>query len=492
MKTTHSFRLNGLLLGGLALLAGCAMGPDYERPTTADPGQFRSATTTASEAASIADLPWWEMYEDPDLKRLIEEALKNNYNLRIAISRVEQARALSAQARSAFFPQVGYQGSMSRGRNEALGSPSYNGGMTNDPVFAGVSASWEIDLWGRVRRLNEAAQAELLATEAGQRAVMLILVSEVARNYYELLTFDLRLSIAQAATESFKESYDIFQTRLEGGVASRLQTAAAEGAMASAAAGIPEFERQIAIKENQLSILLGKPPGPISRDLDLISQKLPIAIPVGLPSSLLERRPDIIQSEQLLRAANARIGVAEANFFPQLNLTGLLGRVSPELSAFTAGAGNAWSIAAGLAGPIFEGGLLRAQYRQAVAAWEESVASYELTVLQAFQEVSNALISFEKLAQVRNFQAQSVNAYTEAVVVAFERYASGKADYYEVLQVQQDLFPVADQLAQTRLSQFLSLIDLYQALGGGWSQDNKAWMSAGQVEETDDDNKTNP
>lgn len=462
--------LKYLHLPVILALAGCTLGPDYSRPVPNLPVQYRDATLRQTEAESIADMDWWEFYTDPILRELIADALLNNLDLRVAAARVEQARAQAAQARGAFFPQAGYLGEASRGRNQALGAPSYNAGETNSPAFAGVQASWEIDIWGRIRRLNEAARADLFATEEGRRTVTLALVGEVAQAYYELLNFYLRRDIAEAATASFARSLELFEIRLQRGAASLLETSSAEGARAAAAAAIPEFERQISLTENRLSLLLGRYPGPIAVNPDAIEYKAAAGeIPVGLPSTLLERRPDIRQAEALLAAANARIGVAEANFFPQISLTGMLGRVSPELSAFTAGTGNAWSVAAQLAGPIFQGGILRAQRQQAIAAWEESVFNYEQTVLNALREIANALVSLEQLELVRQQQAEAVRAYRKAVEVAFDRYQSGKADYFEVIQWQQQLFPIEDALAQTELNQSLSRVQLYRALGGGWT-----------------------
>jgi multidrug efflux system outer membrane protein len=262
---------------------------------------------------------------------------------------------------------------------------------------------------------------------------------------------------------------------LQGGVGSKLETSSAEALMDSAAATIPEFEQQVALQENQLSALLGQNPGAILRGNSSLNTQRPPAVPAGLPSALLERRPDIREAEQNLRSANAQVGVAVADFFPQLNLTGLFGEVSSDLETFTSGGGDiAWSIAAGLTGPIFHGGQLRAQYAQARAAREQSVLQYQATVLNAFQEISNALISREKLADVRTQQSCAVDAYKEAVKTAMERYRLGNASYYEVLQEQQQLFPAENSLVQTQLNQLLAVVQLYRALGGGWEAEETA------------------
>lgn len=300
--------------------------------------------------------------------------------------------------------------------------------------------------------------------------VVVSLVADVAQAYFELLELDLELEIAKRNTLSREETLRIFTQRLEGGVASKLETASAEALVSSVAASIPELERQIVLKENQINVLLGRNPGPVSRNATLLEQVEPPEIPAGLPSALLERRPDIRQAEQNLRAANAQIGVAMANFFPQIGLTTVFGKTSPELSAFTAGTANLWAVAGTMTGPLFQGGTLVAQYRQAKAAWEEARLAYEQVVLNAFQEVSNALISRQKLATARAQQARAVKAYGDAVQVSTKRYVFGKASYYEVLLSQQNLFPAETILAQIELSRLLTVVQLYKALGGGWQE----------------------
>ncbi|HZM03796.1 MAG TPA: efflux transporter outer membrane subunit, partial [Candidatus Saccharimonadales bacterium] len=347
--------------------------------------------------------------------------------------------------------------------------PYYSGKGAGAGFELAADASWEIDLWGRLRRLNESARAQFLATTEGQRNVRISLISTVAEDYFQLLALDQELQIAYDSTNSFGKSLTIFSARLRGGVSSKLETASAEAALAAAAATVPEIERQIAIQENQLRILLGQNPAPLLGRGKLLEELLPPGVPPGLPSALLQRRPDIREGEQLVRAANARIGVAQANFYPQLSLTALFGQVSPALSTFTSGAANAWSVAASLAGPIFEGGLLKAQYAQAKAAWEEACLEYQSTVLNAFHEVSDALIARQALARERFEQTRAVKAYQVAVQVATQRYTAGQANYYELLQEQQYLFPAENTLTQTELNQLLAIVQLYRALGGGWS-----------------------
>jgi multidrug efflux system outer membrane protein len=307
----------------------------------------------------------------------------------------------------------------------------------------------------------------LLASEQGRRGVRLTLLSDVATAYFGLLELDQEFEITSRTTNSFSESLRIFSQRLQGGTASALESSRAEAALDDAAAAVPAIRQRISQTENQLCVLLGRNPGPIERPTALLSQSSP-DVPAGLPSGLLQRRPDILQSEQLLRSANAQIGVSVAEFFPQIGLTALLGKVSPELSAFTAGSGNAWGVAAEATGPLFQGGRLVGQYRQAKAARDEAELQYRQTVLNAFREVSDALVSRQQLAEVRRYQAHEVNALETAVKLSSERYIAGKASYYEVLEAQQQLFPTELNLARTQRDELLAMVTLFKALGGGW------------------------
>jgi multidrug efflux system outer membrane protein len=460
----------------VALLSGCAVGPNYQRPSVDAPANYRSQDG-AVQPASMADLPWWEVFKDATLKELITSALVNNYDLGIAVSRIEQARAIEAQVRSQLFPQFNYQFEVSGGRNSSLRVPAPGLEGTRGSALGLLNAAWELDLWGRIRRADEAARAQILANEEGRRGVMLSLVSEVAQAYFELLQLDLLREIAQRTTQSFGESLRMFRLRFESGVASILETARAEASLASTAANVPELERLIVIKENQMSVLLGRNPGPITRNTALLDQQAPPDIPAGLPSLLLERRPDVRQAEQQLIAANARIGVAIAQFFPTLDLTAFLGRVSPELSAITSGRGNTWSAATSLAGPIFQGGRLYGQYEQSRAESGEARLRYQQTALNAFQEVSNALISRQKLDEVRAEQARAVKALQDAVWFSTQRYKAGFSNYFEVLEAQQQLYPAENALAQTQLNQLLVVVQLYQSLGGGWNLADDQWTT---------------
>jgi len=448
------------------LLAGCAVGPNYSRPDAHAPPVFRGAAGAAQQA-SFADLPWFDAFHDEVLQQLVKTALAKNYDLRVAVTRVEQARAAAIEARSPLFPQIGYGFDADRGQSTSFGVP-FPGLKTGNTFFGALNAAWEVDLWGRIRRLDEAAQADLLSSNDARRGVIVTLVGDVTQAYYELLELDLQLDIARRTTDSFAGSLKLFQQRLDGGVGSKLDTSRARASLASAAATIPQLQQLIILKEDQICILLGQNPGPITRDKTLLQQVMPPEIPVGLPSTLLERRPDVRQAEDEVRAANARIGVAVADFFPKIGLTALYGGASTDLGQIARNSNKAWSVGADVSGPIFQGGLLYGQYLQAKASWEQAKLQYQQTALEAFREVADALAARQKLEEVRAQQATAVAAYEEAVSVSLERYTTGKANYYEVLEAQQDLFAAENSLAQTQRDQLIAVVQLYRTLGGGW------------------------
>lgn len=460
--------LGSLILLLTATVSGCSLGPLYQRPSTASSETYRGQVD-AGEARSFADLPWWEVFGDDELKGLIEEALKNNYDLRTAAARVEQARAVVGVTRSELFPQIGYDGSLGRSHSTSQLSVQTPQGETND-AFRGIfNLAWEFDIWGRIRRANEAALADLFASEEFRRAIVLSLVSAVAQAYFELREFDLELEIAQRTVDSFQKTLELFSRRLQVGVASKLETARAEAALASTSAVIPNLERFIVAKENQINVLLGRPPQPIPRGAVLTDPVLPPETPPGLPSQLLERRPDIRQAEQSMVAANARIGVAQANFFPRIGLTSLFGGASEDIENVVKGSGNIWTVAGQLTGPIMQGGRLYGNYQAALAQWEQAKLQYQQSVITALQEVSNALTDQQKLAEVRQEQARAVAALQESVRLATLRYTGGFATYFEVIEAQQQLFPAENTLAQVRRDQLIAVVQLYSALGGGWS-----------------------
>jgi outer membrane protein, multidrug efflux system len=457
-----------LILIELAFFAGCAVGPNYQRPAIDSPAVFRD--DNAATNVSFADLAWWQVYQDTTLQALIREALTNNYDLRIALARVEQSRAVAQQARSQFVPSVNYNGAVSRGRNDFLGSVYPNNGAMLSSAATTLNVFWEVDLWGRVRRLNESARAQLLASEEARHGVRLSLLSDVASDYFQLLELDQALEIARRTTNSFGESLKIFMQRAEGGTASDLESSRAEAALADAMAAIPSLQNQVVATENEICLLLGRNPGPIRRASPNAVALVP-EVPAGLPSALLECRPDVREAEQMLRSANAQIGEAVAEFFPEIGLTAFLGKVSPQLSAFTLGGANAWGVAAQATGPLFEGGRLVGQYHQAKAARDEAQLRFQQTVLAAMRDVSDALVLRERLAEIREQEMREVTALERAVKVSSERYIAGKASYYEVLEAQQQLFPAQLNLAGTERDQRLVVVARYKTLGGGWKDE---------------------
>lgn len=455
-----------LLAAGV--LAGCAVGPNYTPPEVTTPATYRSGPETP-QPASFADLPWWQIFDDPILQDLVREALQQNYDLTAAAARVEQARAQVGVTRAPLAPQLGYQGGASR---NSINLSALNGSdqtPTFNSFLGAFNLAWEIDVWGRVRRANEASVADLFAAEDVRRGVVLTLVADVAGAYLTLLELDTELEIAKRTTRNFEDTLQLFTRQYEGGYTSKLAMTRAQAALASAAAAIPNVERLIAIQENQLSVLLGRPPGPIPRGATLVETRMPPQTPPGLPADLLRRRPDIRSAEQGIVAANADIGVAVANFFPKLGLTAIYGGASSDLQAVFNGTGNVWSFGGTLAGPLFQGGALYYGYKGAEQQWEQAVQKYQQSVLQALAEVANALIDQEKLVGVRAQQELAVQALRESVRLATLRYVGGLATYYEVLEAQQQLFPAENALAQTQRDQLVAVVQLYRALGGGWA-----------------------
>jgi outer membrane protein, multidrug efflux system len=453
-------RLSALL--ALALLPGCVVGPNYKRPPVAVPDQVYGQAAPDSE--SLADLPWWDVFKDPVLRGLVRDALRDGYDVRIAAARVEEARARYGIARAAAFPQIGYSAGYER---QHLPDSSTSDPVSANDVVASVSVGWELDVWGRVRRLSEAARAQYLSTEEARRGVMLSLLSEVASAYFELRERDAELANARRAQAAFQETLDLFNRRLEGGAASALETSRAEAALAAVSADIPTLEREIVARENQIDFLLGRVPGPVARGADLEGQPIPPRIPAGLPSALLVRRPDLRSAEQELVAANANVGASRAEFFPTLSLTGGAGGASSELSHLL-GSNPAWTIGAGLVGPLFQGGRIRSQYRVSVAQFEQARLRYEQDVNRALGEVSTSLVALAKLEEAEIQRRRAVTANENAVRLARLRYTSGLSAYFEVLDALQQLFQSENSLAQTRRDRLVALAQFYEALGGGW------------------------
>ncbi len=485
-----------LVLGclGLAVLGlGCAVGPNFERPVVETPEQYRGevqiekwsapeapeappAIVAPEVAESLADLPWWEVFEDPALQEIIATALERNYDLKIAVARTDEARQQVTATRSGFFPQAGYQGS---GRRSEYPIDLLGNSSEKFTSFLGLlSVGWELDVWGKIRRANQAARADLLATEDAQRGVILSLVSRVGTLYFRLIELDAELRIAEEAVVAFQKTLDLFTRKYQGGVASMLEVTRAAAAEAQAQAWVPPIRAEIESVENRLSVLMGRPPGDIVRGQKLIEQRVP-EVPAGLPSSLLERRPDIREAEQQVVASNAEIGVAIGNFLPRIGLTALWGGSSDNLSDLATGNANVWSVAAEFSGPIFRAGMLWAEYQARVAIWEQAKANYEQTSLRAFSEVSTALVARDLLRDERVARAEESKQLNESVRLSLIRYNQGLASYFEVLQAQQDLYPALFELAQTRMAELISVIDLYRTLGGGWKL-GTTWLPASE------------
>ena len=452
------------------LFTGCAVGPKYARPAVQPPASFYAEQQATANSA--ADMAWWDLFKDPVLQDLIREALKNNYDLQLAVARVEQERALLGVSRSQYYPQVGYGANISGQQSPTVPNHTY--------YSFSFSALWEIDLFGRIRKLNEAQRAAYFSSEEARRDVRLLVMSDVAQGYFQLRALDEQLAIASRTVQSFQETLDLFQRKFQGGAASGLEVARAQAALSNVAAVIPDFERQIVAQENALTLLLGRNPGPIARGAALADQYDPPDVPAGLPAILLERRPDLRETEQDLIAANANVGVAQANFFPAISLTGLLGGVSPQLSELTA-SGKAWSLAGNLAGPIFTGGRLKNEYRASLALRDQAKISFEKAVTRAFGEVSTSLSAHQQLARAYREQLKSVEAYRESVRLAFIRYDSGLSSYFEIVDSQIQLYPAESSSVTYDLGRKLAMVDLYRALGGGWNLSDAQWTSTSGV-----------
>ena len=449
------------------LLAGCAMGPDYKRPAIDSPNAWRFED---KEAKDLANTAWWGQFEDPVLDDLIRTALRENYDLRIATARVEEYVGRYWVGRSGLFPQISANASAGRSRASEEGlSPVLTSAMKNpaDSYQAAFGGYWEIDLWGKLRRANEAARADLLSTEEARQAVILSLVSAVANGYIGLRDLDKQLEVARRTAKSREESYKLFKLRYEGGVISELELNQVKSEYEQALATIPQIEKQVAFQENGLSVLIGRNPGPILRGKSMDELVLP-AVPAGLPSDILTRRPDIRQAEQALIAANARIGVAKAQFFPAISLTGLFGWSSTALDNLFTGPAQVWSYAGSLTAPIFTGGFLMGQLKATEAIQQQTLFNYQSTIQNAFREVDDALIDQKRTREQLEAQKRQVDALKEYARIARLRYENGYTSYIEVLDAERSLFSAELSYTQTQGVLFQALVNLYKAVGGGW------------------------
>jgi len=450
----------------LFLLAGCAIGPNYRRPEIASPPAWQVETLKAQETANTA---WWEQFKDPVLTDLIRTALKENYDLRVATARVEEFYGLYGATRADLFPQIGYGGNAGRVRASETGPFALTPGTNTiySLYQAQLSASWEIDLWGKVRRATEAAKADLVAVEENRSGVILSLVASIATAYIDLRSLDQQLVIAQKTAKSREESVRLFELRFKGGNISEMELSQVRSEYYVALAVIPDLEKRIKQQENFISILLGKNPGPILRGKQLDGIALP-AIPTGIPSDLLARRPDIRQAEQALIAANARIGVAKAQYFPSISLTGFLGSLSTQFSDLFTGPAKTWSYAGSLAGPIFTAGKIKGTVKAAEAVQQEALFGYEQSIQNGFREFEDALIDQDRTRVQLDAQAKQVEALATYARLARLRYENGYTSYIEVLDAERSLFNGQISYAQTQDALLRALVNLYKAMGGGW------------------------
>ncbi len=444
-------------------LPGCAVGPDYERPMVETPGAWRIST---KEATGTANTAWWEQFGDPVLNKLINTGLLENKDIRIAAARMEQFMAQVDITRSGFYPQLGYGVAGSRDQASKNIVPPGIESLT-ETWQATLNGGWEIDLWGRLRRATEAAQADLLAAEEGRRTVILSLVSTVATGYITLRGLDAQLEIAEDTVQSRKESLDLFDLQFEGGVISELTLAQVRSEYEQAVAAVPEIESQITQTENLLSLLLGQNPGSIQRGLPI--ERLTLAsIPADIPSDILTRRPDIMQAEQNLISANALIGVARAEYFPRISLTGILGLASTDLSDLLESDSLVWSIGGDAFGAIFTGGRISAGVKQSEAFYKELLFRYQQAILTAFREVEDALVFTQKAREKLKAQERRIKALSDYASLARLRYDNGYSSYIEVLDAERSLFDSELNAVRTQTDVIVGLINTYKAMGGGW------------------------
>jgi multidrug efflux system outer membrane protein len=449
-----------------ALISGCALGPDYSRPSIESPAAYR---IDYPKAADVANTKWWEQFGDPALNQLVEDALRGNLDVKQAAARVERFLGALRTTRSQFFPQFGYGADVSRNRASTVGQPPLGPGV--DPNYslyqASLTADWQLDLFGRVRRQSEQAQAAVYASEQGRRGVILSIVTTTAAAYINLRALDRQLEIAQNTAKNYGETRQLFDLRLRGGVISDVEMAQIESQYQQALAAIPALEFSIAQQENLISILLGRNPGPIARGKPIDQLALP-PIPAGLPAELLERRPDILQAEQNLVAANANIGATKALYFPSFSLTGAFGWVSTAASDFLTGPSRAWSAALGVTGPLFTFGAIEGQVRSAEAAKEEATLFYQQTILNALQETNSALVGSQKTGEQAEAQFRRVVALRNYARLSRVRFDNGAASYVEVLVAENDLFSAELNAVTSQADRLTQVVNVYKAMGGGW------------------------
>jgi multidrug efflux system outer membrane protein len=452
----------------LLVLSGCAVGPNYKRPKINSPDTFRGLPPGAGpQTTSFGDEKWWTVFQDPQLQALIREALTNNYDLRIAAVHLLEAQAALGITRADQFPNV--YGGVSAS-NERFARTRITPEFETSPIQVNLSLAWELDFWGKYRRATEAARADVLATDWGSKAVVSSLVSNVATAYFQLLELDLEMEISKRALNSRKESLHLVEIRANGGNTSLMDVRQSEQLVYTAAAAIPDLERRIEQQENFISILLGKNPAPVARGKPLVDNAVPPTVPAGLSSSLLERRPDIQSVEAQLIAANARIGVAKAAYFPQITLTAVSGYQSPALTNLFTDPAGFWSFGGQLLQPIFTAGKIRSNVKLTEAQEQEALLVYQQTIQQSFREVSDSLIAYRKNQEFRAQQELLTKSAEDATRLADSRYRGGVTSYLEVLDSDTRYFDAQIGLAQAQLNERLAMVQLYNALGGAWQR----------------------
>ncbi|HVZ60872.1 MAG TPA: efflux transporter outer membrane subunit [Terriglobales bacterium] len=471
----HTNRAVFLIPALLGVLAGCTVGPKYQRPQVKAPETYRgaSAAVPADAAGSIADMKWFEVFNDPQLQQLVRTALAENYDLREAAARVEAARASLGVTRADQFPTVGATADLTTLKFSSGGQFPLPAGFSTERRYGSVALnllSFEVDMFGRLRRATEAGRANLLASEAARKAVTTTLVGDVANAYLNLLELDSELEIARRTLSSREDSLRLIRLRQEGGLSTRLDLRQAEQLVYTAKQTIPNTEKLVEQTENQISLLLGKNPGPITRGRLLKEQELPVSVPAGLPSNLLERRPDIVVAEQNLISANAMIGVARAAYFPRITLTGYLGTQSSALNSLFTGPTRTWQFVPQVSQPIFNAGRNRSNVRLAKAQQQVALVQYERAIQTAFREVSDSLIAYRKVKEVLEQQELLFTTLKDRSDLAYVRYKGGVDTLFSALDADRDLFAAELAVAQTRRDEIQSLVQLYKALGGGWQQ----------------------
>jgi multidrug efflux system outer membrane protein len=474
MKRMRTLRF-AITAAALALLTGCAVGPKYQKPEVTAPASFRNGNGNGPQTddASLADLKWFEVFRDEQLQDLIRTALVKNHDVRLAVARVEGARAALGITRADQSPAIGMNSNLTSQRSASSGAFPLPQGFQQTRTFGTIALnllSFEVDVWGRLRRATEAAKADMLASEENRKAVVMTLVGEVAGSYFNLLGLDAELDVARRTLATREESLKLIRRREQRGIASRLEVRQAEQLVHSAAQTIPNLEQQIEQTENRICLLLGQGPGPIRRGRPLTEQDQPPDLPAGLPSALLARRPDISAAEQNLAAANANIGVARAAYFPQISLTSFVGSQTNQISSLFTGPARVWQLVPQVSQPLFTGGRVRSNVELAKAQHKMALVEYDRVIQTAFREAADALVQHDKAREVREEQELLVETIKDRSRLAYMRYRGGVDPLLSALDADRDLFAAELGLAEARRNELVALVQVYRSLGGGWQQ----------------------